>query len=524
MYTFIEKFHGISPRTPIQALDSAYALVAHNVRLDRERLEPWREPAFVKDAIGKSLFLVGCCPVAFPSACVSLAILPRYAVATGVAAKPQVVTFTDCEWELSDLEVPKPLNPLSIYADQSCSRASDARSYTYTYVNSRGEEGAPASPSNVIHCDDGTPVTISGIRPMSGMTTRIYRAVTGFREYNVQRQEIQTSWLLVDELTDKQTEYIDRKLLEDLGPVLETEEDDTPPAELANVAAFPDAEILVGNVQNKLYFSEPFEPHNWPIKYELTLDHTIRHIGAGYGGTLYVSTCGRPYVVRCKHAVDEAPVILPIESTFPDIGYHTHSAILTDRGFIYTSNRGLILISPNGNTEVLTKPWFSQTDWMQIHPQTVRLGEYMGSLFIISDKASFVLNSELTTISDSPIDLCSSATGDLYMLIDNKIVLWNRGKQFRPFHWESRELTGQDRTSRGQSWSPASCKIQTLGTLFTLNTPQVRRIYTRSVSGEDWFRLPRVGRNLWYTIELEGIHPVDFFALGTANMTLDSGV
>ena len=559
MRIHIDKFGGIIPRQPEHSLDITQATIAHDVRLRRNRIEAWRElePLFTAPGSARMVYMFGCCPLYFPSIVNIAYISPDWArmYITGNSSTPQELVLdadNNCKMSFSRMGVPAPSTALTASCTQNCSRASDARAYVYTFVNRWGEESAPSFVSNTITIDDGEPVRLTNFaNPPANFNIReinLYRAVTGFREQNVQQQVFNTTFLWVATLPAGIVEYTDDLPMTEVGPVLETDKVRMPPDGLSNIISLENTIQLCGTVKNKLFFTEPFQPYNWPVQYELTLDDPVVHMGVSHG-KLYITTDSFPYIVDPPHCEGgDCAQIHKLSTALPDIGcVYAHSHLATAYGYIYPSYSGLVLLKPDGSYTFLTARWFSPEDWRLLQPHTTRLGLYENYLFIITDKASFILNidrtsfgdlegCELTTISDRPTDLVSSNTGELLLLTNNVLYAWDRGMTYRPYYWESRELVGQDgikssislgatkqNDSRGVSWSPASAKIHTMGTKFTLISPLQREAYTRSVTGEDWFRLPRIGRNLWYKIRLQGTHPVDFFSMGTSNFTLNQG-
>ena len=557
MHIFIDKFGGIIPRAPEHGLDITQATKAHNVRLRRNRIEAWREPMELKSTgfSTRSFYLHGCCPLFFKTVAHVANVSPDWGrlFVTGNADYPQIMEVDkDCVPTFSRLGVPAPTSVLHASAKENCSRASDARAYVYTYVNKWGEESAPSKVSNILTVDDGEGVTLTGFaQPPEGYnitTINLYRAVTALRAPNVKQQEYSTHFLWVGAFSATTSQYIDYTLMTEVGPVLETEKTHMPPTGLRNIVAFEDTVRLCGFVNNKLYFSEFFQVHNWPVKYELTLDDNIVHLGVSHG-RLYVTTDSSPYVIDpTVSGSDQCASVRRFSAALPDIGCgYPHSSLATPYGFTYASSAGVVLLRPDASFQILTAPWFSPEDWKQLMPHTARFGIYQTYLFIITDKASFVLNldrvtygdlagCELSTISDKPIDLVTSNTGELLFLENGKVWAWDMGDKYRPYFWESRELVGQDgikssitlgaarqNDARGVSWAPVSAKVHTDDTHFTVISPLQNPAYERQVMGEDWFRLPRMGRNLWYKIRFEGTRPVDFVAMGTSNFTLNQG-
>lgn len=443
-----------------------------------------------------------------------------------------------------------PPSPPRATGQVSCGRDSDARSYVYTYVNEWGEESAPSPPSNVITVADGTPVQVTNIAPPPAgyniVGINLYRSVTGFREPDVKQQKPATEFLFVATLSPLQTAYLDTLPMVSLGFPLETQRGRTPPDGLRNIVSLGGVVRLAGTTKNRVHLSENFQPHNWPAKYDLTLDSTIVHMGA-LGQKLFVTTDTTPYVIdvsNCEEATCTPVTDLGI--ALPDVAcQYTRAALITPFGFIYSTPLGLVLIDPTARYHILTKSWFSPGDWAKVAPETVRLGYYDGLLFCITDKASFILNidsdtygdmrgAELVTISDKPVDLVTSSAGALYMLEGEEVSVWDKGLEYRPFYWESRELTGKNddggpgqladgSPALGNTWSPASAKVRTRDTEFTLSTPLQSVAYQRKVIDERPFRLPRVGRHEWFKVRFVGTSPVEFCALGTAHFTVNSG-
>lgn len=549
-------FGGIVPRVAEHNLDVNQATIAHNVRLRNGRIEAWRErcPFAAYEEGMRSFHIYNQQVLSFPEQVQVAEVSPDYGrlFITGRSLQAEVLTVR-CDGKLSStlLGVPAPTTAPSVGGTGACSRASDARSYVYTYVNQWGEESAPSPASAEITIADGSAVSITGlVSPPSGYgieAINIYRAVTGLRDISVKEQHPETEFLLVDSIPATSHNYMDTIALVDLGYSLETARTQTPPKGLRNICSLPDAIRLAGCTTNRVYLSEPFQLNNWPVKYELTLDHNIVHMGVLHD-QLYVTTDSIPYLIKVADcANDQCNTVTRFDTELPDIscGY-TRGALMTKHGYIYASNVGLILLRPNATYTVLTTKWFSPEQWAEVAPETVRLGYYQGFLFCVTNRVSFCINidgdiygdmrgTELSTLSDFPVDMFTSSTGELFMFEDGAVTVWDHGTTFRPYCWESRPLTGQDPADgtisltqthvspRGSAWSPASAKIKTGGLVhFTLKTPEVVT-YARDVYAEEPFRLPRIGRHLWYKVRLEGTSTVEFITFGTANFTLNQG-
>lgn len=557
MKVTIDKFGGIIPRVSPHSLGVTQASIAHDVKLRNGRLESWREKCEFAAALPTdvSFHIHGCCPVSWGTIVQAAEVSPdwgRFFISGRSFDAEAVVLNNQCAPTYYKLGVPQPIVSPRASGIESCNRASDARSYVYTYVNLWGEESAPSPPSNILTVDDGTTVTVTGIDfPPDGYGIKfanIYRATTGFRVADGKQQKPLTDYMYVATVEFPTTTFIDNIVMAELGAVLETQKVRMPPEGLSNLVSIEGVVRLAGTVKNRIHISENFQPYNWPVKYDLTLDSTIIHMG-NLDQKLYVTTDTQPYVIDVSSCEDMKCIpVLDAGVRLPDIACKYASAsVITHHGFIYSSPLGLVLIDPTARFHILTAKWFSEDDWQQLQPDTVRLAYWEGFLFCITDAISFVLNidskpygdmdgAELSTLSDKPIDLRTDNVGKLFMLEDGKITIWNTGTALREFLWVSRELTGGQsqpgQTPLGNTWSPSSVKIRTDDTKFSLLAPVEdryfrrhieREVYTRKVIGETPFRLPRVGRHMWYKVKLQGKFPIEFFDMGTANFTVNGG-
>ena len=565
MNVALDRFGGIIPRLSPHQLPASGASVAHNVQLRNGRLEPWRESCDYADisTVVKSFYIHGCCILHWDyQTCVAnpspewgrLYMTSQNSGRMGAwAIEPTTQENGElCSSTYTKLGLPNPTTGPAVSGTEACGRRTDARAYVYTYVNKWGEESAPSPVSPVIQVNDGASVTVSGfVGPPAiwGVThINVYRAASGFYEEDGKVQRALTDFLYVGTTTVSASSFVDRIQSAYLGAPLETEDVQPAPEKLQNLTAIGGQVRLAGSRWNRVHLSENLEPYNWPAKYELTLDYNIIHMKA-IGKRLFVTTDSNPYVIdvsactdRACYAITESP--LP----YPDIGcLYNEAAIVTPFGLAYSTPVGVGILDASGKVSIVTKSWFGENDWVQVKPETARFGWWQGYLFIITDEVSFMLKldrdsqgdfagGELTTISDKPIAMQSSPTGKLFMVEDRKVgkkihhiaKIWNQGKSLRPYVWESRELTGPHDdagtgNALGSMWSPASCKVQANGAVdFTLRTKH-GTVFKRGLPGDRAFRLPRIGRHLYYTVRFEGTAAVEYVDLGTAHWTVNMG-
>lgn len=556
MRLILDEFGGIIPRAPAHKLPNKGATVAHDVKLRNGFIEPWRELCEFAEVNSSdvSFHLHGCCVTSWNELVQAAEVSPdwnRYFISGRQSYLEAVSLSCKCVPSYYRLGVPAPAKAPKATGTESCGETVDARSYVYTYINEWNEESAPSPASSIIRVEDGSTVQVTGIAlPPDGygiIGANLYRAVSGFRQADGKQQTPTTVFLYVDTITFPSTSYTDTVKMTGLGQALETENVRMPPDGLSNVVALDSSVRLAATRNNRVYLSENFQPYNWPVKYELTLDSNIVHMVQS-NGRLFVSTDTKPYVIDVTNCDDtKCTPVVDLDYPLPDISCgHQNSAIGTPFGMFYSSPLGVVLISADGKWHLVTKNWFSRTDWAKVAPETARFGFYEGFLFIITDKVSFLLDidgepygdirgTELVTISDKPVAMETTTTGQLMMLIDGKVWAWDSSEKYRSFIWESADLslrksqtilgsiTTQTSAVLGSLWSPASVKIRTQEVQFTLISPTSGDRYTRKVIWEKPFRLPRVGRHTHWRIRLEGNSPVEFVTLGTADTTVNDG-
>lgn len=579
MRVTMSSFGGLIPRRSDHALPAVAATVAHDVKLRNGRIESWHDPAFFGRAVdnAQSFYILDCCLLSWTSN-VHVAELGAgfdAAFLVGRTEDLEAVTVDNCQPAYYSLSLPTPRVPPLLEAEEYCGRDYDVRSYVYTYVNKFGDESAPSPASDIVSVKDGAVVVVYGIPAPDakyGIThINIYRTATGFRAVGAGKpQEKLTDFLYVATIPASAGGFTDTVPLTGLGPVLDSSVTTMrcPPSGMSNLVSIDDHVRLAATKGNMVYMSANAQLMNWPVENELTLDSRIIHMGQK-DQQLYVTTETTPYIIKIP--CDGLPQVRDLGYRFPDVAEGSNcGAVMTPHGFVYSTWLGLVLIMPHGDYRIITSPWFGEDDWRSLDPTSARLAYWEGYLFCAMASVTFMLDingdpygdvklGELVTLSDRPIDMRVTNTGQLAMLIPVKreedgeewiewhTVIWDNGSTLRPYEWTSRELTGgsnraanltdymkalsggasqspSTKEPMGCTWSPASAKIRTTGTQFTLTTPVPGHPgYTRWVPDETPFRLPRIGRHMYYKVTLKGTSPVEFLDLGTAHFTVNEG-
>lgn len=391
-------FDGLVPRTSPTMLGEAQAQIADNVKLTSQELRAWRGPTFVQGTAitpqtiyklyggGSPLWLswpteVDVVPGPLADTTESRIYL------TGAAAYPQKTNRALAEvGTYYRMGVPAPTTKPTVVASGGTG-STETRAYVYTHVATFGavqEESAPSPASDLITVLTGGTVSVSSfaVAPAGYNITsrRIYRTVTGATT---------DSYQFVAEIPVATTSYADSLPFAELGEVIATIGWNPPPDDLKGLIALPGG-YLAGFVGNTIYFSEPYYPHAWPVRYALSVAFPIKGLAA-YGSSIAVMTDKNPYIIN-----GSAPGFLSLEQLPMEEPCLSKSSIASDeQGVIYASPNGLIGIG-SGARGNLTRDLFTRDEWQALTPGlmhgAVYGGQYFGIFPNLDDGEALVLN------------------------------------------------------------------------------------------------------------------------------------
>lgn len=558
----ISKFGGVVPRTNPTLIQDNMATTAQNVRLWHGTIAPFRTPNLVHTApidCVRSFYYFNCCWLTWEGCCVDVAEwLPdcKRIYVTGAGEYPQVAHALGkgcaLEWKRVGLPVPTQPPVATVTDTTKPERVTSSRIYFYTYVDSFGGEGCPSPPSDEIldvsEASDAT-IVIPGI-PLNQFwdikKIRLYRIAEGFNDGRAPGYVKQTSvGMFVDELDPlvaSQT-YVDKKRLDDLMEVNISEQFTPPPENLVNITQLPNG-VLAGSVENRVLFSEPYQPHAWPVDYELHLDDNVCAL-KWQEGILYAMTDGYPYAIA-DASVDintTARWVYRFPQPAPILSHY--SATVAPGGVIYASDEGLIYLSQHSisrsmrmmpSMTVITAPWFAKDDWLARRPETMisafTEGQYIGFtckggiLFDLRDNNNDgVAATDLVTLDLTPGALHTTRSGHLYLAFGNTIQQWDAGNTYLPYHWKSKKLYSPGWTNWGamkitlDSYSnPKLAPTEVRMRFYTDN----RLLFDRTVSTSRPFRLPAKCKNFDFEIEVIGQEVIREIHLATSMMELAS--
>lgn len=412
-----------------------------------------------------------------------------------------------------DLGVAAPLTAPScaIAGTADANAVPETRVYTYTFVNSWGDESAPFSedpmPASAIidvKSGESVNVTLPATAPVANIThIRIYRSVSGGGD---------VEYLYVGEVTIGTTLFNDNVEPDDLGnDGLPSMDWLPPPSTLTGLVGLPGG-VLAGFVGRDIYLCEPYHPYAWPIAYVNTVKDKVVGLGV-LDTTLVVLTEGRPVFIQGSH---------PDSMTIVEADVHqacvSKRSIVTLMGAVfYASPDGLMRISPSGSS-LVTKSIMSKEQWKLLNPSSIHAymheRRYVGFFDSpVYGKGGFVLD------LDAGVFIMHDLYPDAgyYSLLDDALIVtvgdaikrWEGGDSLS-YKWRSKLHTypypvGFSALRIDTEGSGVLCRIYRDGEM----------VFSKQVTGRKLERLPS-GKGKDWEYELEGTDQVFFYGMAEA--------
>jgi len=279
--------------------------------------------------------------------------------------------------------------------------------------------------------------TVAMVAPWNttGMTKRIYRTVTGAAG--------ETKFQLVDEVPVATTSYTDAVTTP--GEVLATKEWALPPGDLQGIVSLPNGG-LAGFSGNQLCYSEPDYPHAWPEKYRHQLDCAIVALGP-FDRSIAIATTSTPYVAT---GTDPAQVSLDkIDEVHPCVS--AAGAARFSFGLMFPTRNGLVLLG-SGGLRTVTTDLSTGREWKTERPETLIAAAVDGAYYALHQPVEtapyrlLIINrNEPASFLKSSVTAdalyCNHSTGNLYLVVGNKIYQWDANRAERlTFFWRSKDF------------------------------------------------------------------------------------
>jgi len=462
----IKNFSGLAPKIDARLLNNAYGQIAENLKLISGSLQSWRNtllqnlPAkagilqsiFLYQDTGTDRWLAWTTDVDVVKAPISEDTTHRiYFTGDGVpkASDNANDTVTGVDGPAGNSEYPEnsvtlgapaPTAAPTVAVGTAGSNPTD-HIYVYTFVSQWGEESKPSPSSAIISVD-----LLDGQANLSAMETtwaagyntldkiRIYRSKSGTTTAKLQ---------FVAEITLSAT-YNDTIDETALGEILPTEDYDLPPTSLFGIMDVGNG-VFVGFTEYEVCFTEPYQPHAWPIKYRLAVVDKI--IGGGhFGNSVVVCTDGKPAVITGNHPSSMTMAVSP-----------DHQACLSKRGIV--SIKGLVIFPTPaglysigyGGGKLLTESLYDGETWQSRNPEQLKATAWDTRYIGFTDTLGIMVETSDGKISASDMNLVVDAiylhkpTDLLYVCqtIDgtSNIVQFNAAGDRIAYKWRSKKFS-----------------------------------------------------------------------------------
>ena len=355
----IQNFGGIAPRMSPRLLPGGTALRAELTKLWSGEIRPFVEKAKVDVPLAQG----GMVKTIYKFKDIWLSWLMDVDIVTGFTldkgserlyytgdGPPKITTYPLAAASLPtpqnsiQLGVTQPPLPPTIGTPTGTAGTPQLRYYVYTWYTEFDEESVPSMPSVGVNVSDGqsVPVTIplgTSVPPATTETVRLYRTNGGPFLFV---KEVPIATVLAGTVITDAVKNVD------LGEELISASFYPPPNKIQGLIGLSSGSFAAF-YDNRVVFSEPYQPHAWPPEYEKIFDYPVVALGT-YGNTLVVATTGYTYLVAGidprSLSVDRVPDPYPCVSK--------RSMVSADSGVIYASGEGLVFVGHSG-IQVLTR-------------------------------------------------------------------------------------------------------------------------------------------------------------------------
>lgn len=405
------------------------------------------------------------------------------------------------------------LNPPPVEgADEDDAKDDETRFYTQTFVTAYGEEGPPGPESMEVTVKKGGSVNLTMQPPPlqnSNITRRrIYRSASGGGN---------ADFLLVTELPAGVLSFHDDLLVEQLGPVLETEHYVMPPDNMLGLCMMANG-IAAGFAGNEVMFSEAFLPYAWPDSYRQTTAEDIVAI-APIGTALVVATKGEPYLFSGVSPSNISGAKLPLTQACVS----RQSMVVMDGFVLYAGTNGLVSVDGSGNAIIATEKIISPEQWRDMfNPSSIKAYQYRGEYVARYTKtdgsqAVFIFNPQdmdirhMSTTFDTAYN--DTATDTLYLVKGRELSVSQGANTPLPLVWRSKTFIAQENTSFSCLRIKAPYPERVGISVFADGQPVIQ-LPPGALSGSV-LKLPPVTGREWY-LEVSGFGQIERITLSTS--------
>jgi hypothetical protein len=231
------------------------------------------------------------------------------------------------------------------------------------------------------------------------------------------------------------------------------DEDYEPPPDNLRDVRYWRAGQLAGLSGDEVVFSKKNSYHCWPSSYRHALhDKPLALVmGSGIG---FIATNGRPAIIRITANCDSGACYSVADGLSPDPHpiVSKASIALHNEHAIWATKDGLLMLSPNGQTRLLTNDYYAIDQWRALKPQTMIGAVHDGVYYGFTDEIGIRLDlpdttyksandTALTTLKfdqGKPTALYRSNEDELYIQFPDGLHQWNEGGSFMKLNWHGR--------------------------------------------------------------------------------------
>jgi hypothetical protein len=418
-----------------------------------------------------------------------------------------------------DLGLPIPTNPpiCNVTGTATAGAIPETRVYTYTWVNSWGDESAPYSfepmpASAFANVSNGQSVVVTLPVVTTGnfniLYKRIYRLVSGSAGNG--------EYLFVAQVGAAINSYIDAVTAENLGEACPSLTWAPPPNDLKGLIGLSNG-ILAGFVGRDLYLCDPYHPYAFPLEYVQTVRNKIVCLSA-LDTTICALTEGRPVFIQGSHPDSMVMVDADIDQACV-----SKRSVVRIGGYVYyASPDGLVRLSTSGS-DIVTKQLLTKEQWQEMIPTSIHaykderryIGFFQSTVygnggFILDlEKNVFVIHNVYVEAGYNSLEF-----DRFYVAQSNYIMDWEGGAALS-YTWKSKVFTYP------MASGFAAYRVDTEGTGVTLKVYRDGvEILNKAVTSRQAGRLP-AGKGKDWEFLLTGTDEV--FQLAVAGSMRDIG-
>lgn len=352
--------------------------------------------------------------------------------------------------------------------------------YAQTTVDSYGQESPPSTASAIVTWGVNDKLCLSGLSTGG----RLYRSATGNTDSDF--------YYLTSPIGSYYTDSTPDAQLAEKMQIMEN-----PPAAMSGLTSMAGGFLAAFNGK-EVYFSEPWLPYSWPLKYRLTMDYDVVGL-ASMGSDLIVCTTGTPYYISGAH-----PDIMTVNKMSVEQSCVSKRSICFAQNFvIYASPDGLMSIT-GGSSKIITSGLYTREQWQALTPSQM-IGCVHDNRFIGWHPTGAIIidfderQSMLSTTDQTAVGRYDDLVNDqLYLIQGSNITSWREGANYLTATWRSKKYQNvQDvifNTAKvlADSYTNLTFKIYA-------NDVQV---YSYAVPSGEAFRVPKLDRDVLWSIEI----------------------